>query len=177
VRAGALAEGDRLHQRVPSEAVGAVNGDAGHLAGRVQPRQRRQPVEVGVDAAHVVVGAGANRNRLVDRVDPREHHRKLSGAVQALDDPLGAEVAEVEEHVAVDASPFVDLGLLGTRDHIAARELHRVRRVALEEAIALRVQQIGPFPAAALGDQDARRRKRRRMELHHLHVLERDADA
>ena len=39
----------------------------------------------------------------------------------------GAEVAEVEKDVAVHAAPFVDLGLLGARDDVAARELDRVR--------------------------------------------------
>ena len=33
--------------------------------------------------------------------------------MQPLDDALGAEVAEVEQDVAVDAAALVDLGLLG----------------------------------------------------------------
>ena len=75
-----------------------------------------------------------------------------------------------------DAAALVDLGLLGARDDVARRELHRVRRVALEEAVAFRVEQVRALAARALGDQDARRRERRRVELHHLHVLERDAE-
>jgi len=67
--------------------------------------------------------------------------------VQALEDPVGAEMPQVEQDVAVDTAPFVDLGLLGARDDVARRELHRVGRVMLEEALALRVQQVRPLPA------------------------------
>ena len=82
---------------------------------------------------------------------------------------------QVEQDVAVDAAPLVDLGLLRARDDVAARELHRVRCVALEEPVALGVEEVRTLAATALGDENARRRKGRRMELHHLHVLERDA--
>ena len=102
---------------------------------------------------------------------PGEGHRQLARARQALEDLLRAEVAQVEEDVAVDAAALVDLGLLGAGDDVAGRELHRVRRVALEEAVALGIEQVGALTAAALGDQHARRRERRRVELHHLHVL------
>ena len=87
------------------------------------------------------------------------------------------EVAQVEEDVPVHAAPFVDLGLLRARDDVAARELHRVGRVVLEEAVAVRVEQVRALPAAALRDEHARGRERRRVELHHLHVLERHAEA
>ncbi len=96
--------------------------------------------------------------------------------MQALEDLLRAEVAQVEQDVAVDAPALVDLGLLGSRDDVAARELHRVRRVALEESLSLCVQEVGALAAAALGDEHAGRRERRRMELHHLHVLQRHSD-
>jgi hypothetical protein len=145
------------------------------LARGVQPLQRRPPPDVRVDAAHVVVGPGPDGNGVVDRVDAGEGHRELARAGEALDDLLRAQMAQVEQDVALDAAPLVDLGLLCTRDHVAARELHRVRGVALEEAIALRVEEVRALPAAPLGDEDAGRRERRRVELHHLHVLERDA--
>ena len=154
-----------------------MDRDARALAGRIEALELGAPPDVRVDAAHVVVGAGPDGDRLVDRVDPDEGHRQLARAVQALDDLLGAEVAEVEQDVAVDAAALVDLGLLGARDHVAARELHRVRRVPLQEALALGVEQVGALAAAALGDQHARRRERRRVELHHLHVLQRHAGA
>ena len=112
--------------------------------------------DVGIDATHVVVGARPDRDRVVDRVDAGEDHRQLARAGQPLDDLRGAEVAEVEHHVPVDPAALVDLGLLGARDHVARGELHRVRRVALQEPLAVLVQQERAFAAAALGDQDRR---------------------
>ena len=151
-----------------------MDGDAGALAGGVEAFERGAAPDIRVDAAHVVVGARPHRDRLVDRVDPREDHRELARPVQALEDLLGAEVAQVEQHVALDAAALVDLGLLRARDDVAGGELHRVGRVVLQEALALGVEQVRAFAAAALRDQDAGRRERRRMELHHLHVLQRD---
>ncbi len=87
------------------------------------------------------------------------------------------EVAQVEEDVPVHAAPFVDLGLLRARDDVAARELHRVGCVVLEETLTLGIQKVRAFPAAALRDEHSRGRERRRVELHHLHVLERHAQA
>ena len=152
-----------------------MDGDAGALAGGVQALERRPPPDVRVDAAHVVVSAGPDRDGLVDRVDAGEGHRELPRTGEALDDLLGAEMPQVEQDVALHAAPLVDLGLLRARDDVAACELHRVRRVALQETVALGVEEVRALSAAALGDEDARRRERRRVELHHLHVLERDA--
>ena len=78
--------------------------------------------------------------------------------------------------VPSEAAALVDLGLLGARDHVARGELQLVGRVALEEALARGVEQPRALAARALGDQDPVARKRRRVELHHLHVLQRRAD-
>ena len=78
---------------------------------------------------------------------------------------------------AVDAAARVDLGLLGARDDVARGELHRVRRVRLHEALALAVDQVRALAAAALGQQDPGRVERRRVELHELHVLQRQPRA
>ena len=51
------------------EPVRAVDADAGDLAGRVQARQRRRAVDVGVDAAHHVVDDRPHRDQLGDRID------------------------------------------------------------------------------------------------------------
>ena len=174
---GAAAEGDRLHQRVAAEPVRAVDGDARDLAGGVEAGQLGQPVGVRFDAAHVVVGAGPDRDRLLDRVDARVDHRELARARQPREDPLGAEVRQVEEDGAVDPAALVDLGLLGARDDVAAREILRGRRVALHEPLALGVAQDPALAAAALGDQDPARVHRRRVELHELDVLQRQAGA
>jgi hypothetical protein len=166
---------DRFHERVAAEPVGAVDGNARRLSGRVQPLERRQAPDVRVDTAHVVVGARPHGNGLVDRVDARKRHRQLARAVQAFEDPFGSEMTEIQEHVAVEPATFVDLRLLRSGDDVARGELHRVGRVMQEEALAAGVEQVCALPAAALGDEHARRRERRRVELHHLHVLQRNA--
>ena len=96
-----------------------MDRDARALAGRVEALELGLAPDVRVDAAHVVVGARPNGDRLVDRVDAREDHRELARPVQPLEDLLRAEVAEVEQDVAVDAAALVDLGLLGARDDVA----------------------------------------------------------
>src|SRR6185436_2212762 len=55
------AEGDRLHESVSPQPVRAVAGDAGALARGVEALDRRLTLKVGVDPAHVVVGAGPHR--------------------------------------------------------------------------------------------------------------------
>ena len=170
---GAAPERDRLHQRVAAEPVRAVDGDARDLAGRVETVELGRAPVVGRDAAHVVVGARPDRDRVVDRVDAGERHRELARAREPREDPLGAEMAQVEEHRAVDATTGLDLGRLRARDDVARRELERVRRVARHEALAVAVDEEAALAAAALGDEDAARIERRRVELHELHVLER----
>ena len=76
--------------------------------------ERREPPDVRVDATHVVMGSRADGDRLVDRIDAGERHRELPRPVEPLEDALGAEVAQVEQHVPVQAAPLVDLRLLGT---------------------------------------------------------------
>ena len=148
-----------------------MDGDACALAGGVEALEGRLAVEVGVDAPHVVMRARP-RDQLVDRVDPGEDHAQLARPVQTLDDLLGAQMTQVEQDVAVHAAALVDLDLLGPGDDVAARQLHGVRRVVLEEPLALGVQQVRALSPAALGDEHPRRRERGRVELHHLHVLQ-----
>ncbi len=81
-----------------------MDGDAGALAGRVEALELGHALLViGVDAAHVVVGARPDRDRLVDRVDAGERHRQLARPMEPLEDLLRAEVPQIEQHVAVDA--------------------------------------------------------------------------
>src|SRR5581483_7525143 len=173
---GAAAERDRLHERVAAEAVRAVDGDARALAGGVETRQLGRAVVVGRDAAHVVVRSGPDGDGVVDRVDPRVDHRQLARARQPVEDALGAEMAHVEHHAAVDAATLVDLRLLGTGDDVARGKLERVGRVALHEALAVLVDEVRALAPAALREEDPGRVERRRVELHELHVLERQAE-
>ena len=177
VEPGAAAEGDRLHQGVAAQPVRAVDRDAGGLARGVEALQLGAAPLVRLDAAHVVVGARPHGDRLVDRVDARVRHREVARAGELGEDLLGPEVAQVEHHRAVDAAPRLDLGRLRPRDDVARGKLERVRRIALHEPLAVLVDQEAALAAAALRDQDPRREHRRRVELHELHVLERQPGA
>ncbi len=154
-----------------------MDGHARDLARGVEAGQLGEAVGVRFDASHVVVRARADRDRLLDRVDARVDHRQLARARKAGEDPLRAEVRQVEQNRPVDAAALVDLRLLGARDDVAARQVLRRRRVALHEALALGVAQDPALAAAALGDQDPARVHRGRMELHELDVLQRQPGA
>ena len=69
---------------------------------------------------------------------------------------------------------FLDL-LVHRRDTTSREAILEVGRVALHEALAVRVEEDAALAAHALGDEHARARHARRMELPELHVLERDA--
>ncbi len=77
---------------------------------------------------------------------------------------------------AVSAA-FADLDGHRARDDIARGEILGVRRVALHEALALRVGDVAALAARALGDQHAGAVDAGRVELHELHVLQRQAGA
>ncbi len=61
----------------------------------------------------------------------------------------------------------------GAGDDIAGGEVLRGGRIALHEALALRIGQIAALAAGALGDQAPRAIDAGRVELHELHVLQR----
>ena len=173
---GAAAEDQRVEQRVGAEPVAAVDRDAGDLAGRVEAGDLGGAVDVGLHAAHRVVVAGLDVDRLAGDVDAGEVAADEHDLAQRLVDPLARHDRDVEGHGAVgEAAALVDLGLLGARDDVARGELHLVRRVALHEPLAVRVQQVGALAARALGDQEALAGERRRVVLDHLHVHQRGA--
>ena len=178
VLAGAAAEDQRVEQRVGAEPVAAVDGDAGALAGGVEARDLGRAVDVGLDAAHRVVVAGLDVDRLAGDVDAGEVAADEHDLAQRLVDALLRDDGDVERDGAVgEAAALVDLGLLGARDDVARRKLHLVGRVALHEALALGVQQVRALAAGALGDQEALAGQAGRVVLDHLHVHQRRADA
>ena len=79
--------------------------------------------------------------------------------------------------VLADATALADLQRHAARYHVARGEILRGWRVALHEALALGIDQIAAFTARALGDQAAGAENAGRMELHELHVLQRQAGA
>ena len=90
------------------------------------------------------------------------------------------EVAHVEPDrslVRPRAAALLDLLEDRARDHVARREVLHRRRVALHEALPLRVQEDAALAADGLGEQDAHLVDAGRVELEELHVLERDPAA
>ena len=178
VLAGAAPEDERVEQRVRAEPVAAVHRDAGALAGGVEAGDRRLAVDVGLHAAHHVVVAGLDVDRLAGDVDAGEVAADVHDLAQRLVDALARHDRDVEGDRPVrEAAALVDLRLLGARDHVAAGELHLVGRVLLHEALALGVVEVGALAARALGDEEAQPGQRGRVVLDHLHVHQRGADA
>ncbi len=177
VAAGALAEDQRVEQRVGAEPVAAVDGDAGGLAGRVEAGDVGAAVDVGLDPAHRVVVARLDVDRFAGDVDAGEVAADEDDLAQRLVHALFRHHGDVEGDGPVgEAAALVDLGLLGAGDDVARGQLHLVRRVLLHEAFAVLVQQVGALAAGALGDQEALARQRRRVVLDHLHVHQLGAD-
>ena len=180
------AEHDEIEQRVRTEPVRAVHGNAGRLADRHEPRHDRLgiavlqchdlAVKIRRDAAHVVMHRRQHRYRLPGDVHARENPRRLGDARQALLDDLRAEVLEMQVNViglGPDAAALANLDGHRAADHVARRQVFGIRRVALHEALAVGIGEIAAFAARAFGDQAARTIDTRRVELHELHVLQR----
>ena len=79
--------------------------------------------------------------------------------------------------VPADAPPLADLHRHGARDDVARGEILGGRRVALHEALAFGIGEVAALAARALGDQHAGAIDAGRVELHELHVLQRQAGA
>lgn len=78
---------------------------------------------------------------------------------------------------AITAAAFTDFDHDGTRHHVTTRQIFRIRGITLHEALAVFVQQIAAFTAAAFCDQHARAGDTGGVELPHLHILHRHASA
>ena len=174
---GAPPEDHRIEQRVGPQPVAAVNADAGRLAGGVEAGQGGGAHDVGLDAAHGVVDAGPDRDRLLDDVDVDEVDADLADLPQPFVDQLLVQVAHVQQDAAFHPAAFVDLRLFGARDDVAAGQLHHVRGVTLQEAVALGVEEVGALAARALSDENAAAFQGGGVVLDHLHIHERGAGA
>src|SRR5256712_1284299 len=176
-----LAEHEAFAQAVRPKAVRAIDRDARGLADRVEAGQRRLPRAVRRNATHDVMLTGAHRDRLVNRIEAHVLLPELADHPELLVDRRGAEVAQVEAEILpvrpVERAAGLHLLDHRAREDVARPEFHLTRKVALHVPLAVFVSQVATFPASRLGDQDARPRQACRMELHHLHVLERNAGA
>src|SRR5437879_1659759 len=158
-----------------------VGLNGGNRLGGVEAEDRRHARDVSVHAAHHVVLDRPDGDRIFDDVDADELATELTHERQLAVDHLLAEVADVEVHVlavrTVESATGFELELGRAGDDVARPELHLVRHVALEEALPFVVEKVASLSPDCLGDQDARERQARGMELDHLHVLEADTGA
>src|SRR5437868_41493 len=126
-------------------------------------------------APHHVMDRRHNRNRLLDWIGIRELDRNLADRRQPFVDDIGAEMIELQQHVVLvrpAASAFLDLLIHRPADDIARRKVLEIRRVALHEALAARIEQDAAFTAHTFGDKDSGASNAGWMELPHLHVFE-----
>ncbi len=177
---GDAAPDQALGGRVRAQPVRAVERDARGLARGPDAGHTCPAVDVRLDAAHRVVRDRADRDGLLDRVEPQELDRHLPDQGQAGVDAVGPEVGEVELEVLptvgrLEAAPGEDLLGLGARHHVAGRQLHQPGGVVRHEALAPVVLQVAALAAARLGHEDAVRHQAGRVELQELHVLERQS--
>ena len=89
-------------------------------------------------------------------------------------------MVEVQENVILlrpDTAALADLNGHGAGHNVARGEVLGRGRVALHEALAFGIDQVGALAARAFGDQHAGAVDAGRMKLHELHVFERQARA
>ena len=87
---------------------------------------------------------------------------------------------ELQQHVVLmrpATAAFLDFLIHRAADDVARREVLQVRRIALHEALAVRIQQDATLAAHRFGDQDASARDAGRVELPHFHVFKRQPRA
>src|SRR2546427_2552290 len=171
-----LAEHETFAQAVRPEAVRPVDRDARGLADCVEAGQHRLARGIRRNATHDVMLPRAHRDRLLDRIESHGLLRELAGQWDLLVDRRGAEVTQGQAE-GLPVRTVERAARLHLLDHRAGEDVPRpelplAREVALHVPLAVLVDQVAALPASRLGDQDARPRQARRMELHHLHILE-----
>lgn len=168
-----------------------MHGYAGYFAYRERARDdhvfallvhgQRLTGHFGRNTAHHVVTGWDNRNWLFHRVDVREGAGQLQNARQTGFQHFFTQMVEFQLRVwtprAVTAAAFTNFDHDGTRHHVTARQVFRVWRITLHEALAMFVQQVATFTTAAFCHQYARPSDTGWVELPHLHVTDRHARA
>src|SRR5690606_27204853 len=133
-------------------------------------------VDVGDDTAHHVVTGGHHWNRLFYRIRVSEGTRQLKNARQFLIQGLFAQVVKLEEYViafGTAAAPLKNFQDHGAGDHIATSQIFGVGCIALHKALAVFVDQIPAFTAAAFRHQHPGAGNAGRVKLPHFNILNR----
>ena len=187
---GSAAEDQQVEQRVGAQAVSAVHahtrafahgvqaGDHFALVGRVL--RDHLAVDVGGNAAHLVVDGRHHRDRLTGDVYVGKVVTNLQHRRQALHDGLGAQVGHVEVDVVLvraAAAAFFDFLVHAAGNVVAWGQVFVGRGVTLHETLAVAVAQNGAFAAATFGQQHPGAMHAGGVELPELHVFERNAGA
>ena len=157
---GSTTEYDEIEQRVRTETVGSVDRYAGRLTDGHQPGHDAFRVAIlerhdftGVNrryAAHVVVNGRQYRDRVLGNVDTGKDLRRLGDTRQALVDDIATQVFQVQENMVgflADTATLADLDSHRAADHVAGREVLRVRRIALHEALVVGIGQVTALAA------------------------------
>src|SRR5271167_2708164 len=120
---------------------------------------------------------GPYRYPILYRVDAEEVVADLGDFAQVLPDMFLPKQRDVEPEVlaepALGALALGDVLLHAARHDVARGELFLLRLVVRHEAVAVDVLEQSAVAAAALGDENPRRKDAGRMELHRLHVADR----
>jgi len=175
---GDFARHHRIGQRVAAKAVCAVDGHARSFTSGKQAGHNRGHVIKGihVNAAHGVVGRGADDHGLVHKVDIFKKLAHVANLRQIVDDLFLAEVPQVKQHIGFQAlavaTTLADFRLDGAGHDVAGAKFHLGGGVSLHEAFALVVEQIAAFAAGRFGNQHAAVHHARGVELHHFGILE-----
>lgn len=173
---GAMGADEGFEKGIGGEAIGPVQAGAGHLTDGIQTGDFGLAVEVGDDAAALVVGRGNDRDRFLGDVEAVLQAAAVD-VREVVDDESGRLVGDVEEH-AIGAGAF-HLGVDGTGHDVAGSEFGP-RVIAVHEALAVGTQQQPAFTADRFRDEEGfglGMEKAGGMELDELHVRNRGSGA
>jgi hypothetical protein len=182
------AEDHQVEQAVGSQAVGAVNRDAGALAGGIESLHDgalavhdHAAVDVRGDAAHGVVGRGQHRYGGVGRIDAQIGLAEAADVRQFGLEGLLAQMGGIQMHIVVDfavtanALTGADFRQDGAGHDVAGRQIQQGGGIALHEPLSVAIAQDAAFTANRLGDQDPQPHDAGGVKLEELHVHQRDA--
>ena len=181
VASGPPAKDHQVHQRVGAEPVGAMDRDAGALAGSVESGERlavrvddHAAIEIGGNAAHGIVGGGLHGHGLDGGVDAQVGAAEVGDIRQLGLHQLAAEMAGIEVHIvlAIDAAACAHFEVDGPRHDVARRQIEESGRVALHKALPVTIQEDAALAAHRLGDEDAHLVDAGGVKLEKLQVLQ-----